>query len=181
MTIGSYRRVLFLGGESSGKSTISKAAAEKYKAPLVEEYGRTFYEKKGVENAEFDDLDTIGRQQLLNEIAALREAGFYDVKNTFYDTSLLVTYFYSMQWYGKSSKWLKNSASDTLYTYNVVFVCENDFPFVQDGSRQGIEFSQKQHDFYTYVLDHYGIEYYKLTGTVAERLTQIEQILGAPP
>jgi nicotinamide riboside kinase len=180
MTTGLFKRVLFLGGESSGKSTISKAAAKHYGAPLVEEYGRTFYEKKGVANAVFEDLSIIGRQQIKNELVALKEAAFYGATNTFYDTSLLVTYFYSMQWYGKSTKWLKDTAAETLYTYNVVFVCENDFPFVQDGQREGIDFAKKQHDFYVFVLEKFNIPYHVLTGSVSDRLTQIEKILGVP-
>lgn len=180
MMTGLSKRILFLGGESSGKSTISKKAAAHYSAPLVEEYGRKFYETKRIEDAEFDDLSIIGRQQLLNEISALKEAAFYGGTNTFYDTSLLVTYFYSMQWYGKSTKWLKDTAAETLYTYNVVFVCENDFPFVQDGQRAGIDFAKKQHDFYVFVLKKFNIPYYVLTGSVKDRLTQIEKILGVP-
>jgi nicotinamide riboside kinase len=39
-------KIIFTGPESSGKTTLSKAIAKHFEAPLVEEYAREYFEKK---------------------------------------------------------------------------------------------------------------------------------------
>jgi len=169
---GSYKhkRVLFLGGESSGKTTITKAAANLFKSQYAIEYGRTHGEDNGNQYS-YEDMGKIALQQMKIEQAVL-ENSYYN-PFSFYDTSLLVTYFYSMEWFNKSPESLKTLALKILSTYDYVFVCMNDIPFVQDGTRQSLAFSEKQRLFYEYVLEKCGISFVRLNGSVEERLNTI--------
>ena len=172
------RRILFLGGESSGKTTMTNLVAEKYGIYSVEEYGRRFYEERPGKAYEYEDLDLIGLEQAKLEETAYSKTLDEQKFATVSDTSLLVTYFYSMEWFGKSSNRLRMFAIPLLQTYTDIFLCANDFAFVQDGQRQGIDFSTKQFEFYKYVMDACGIPYTVLSGGVGDRLNIVSAILS---
>ncbi|WP_163317363.1 AAA family ATPase, partial [Enterobacter hormaechei] len=80
------RRICLLGGESTGKSTLSKALADVLDTAYVTEFGRDYWEEKnGVLTA--DDLLHIAREQVRREQQA--EANRYLIC----DTSPLTTLF----------------------------------------------------------------------------------------
>lgn len=174
----SHKRVLFLGGESSGKSTITKAVSKQLVCFYAPEYGREFYEKRPNQDPKFDDMEKIAQEQVRIELSILALSAEFHKSYSFYDTSALVTYFYSMEWFGKAPDLLRFQTLGILRTYNHVFLCENDFPFVQDGSRQDLKFATKQHDFYKHVLDVCGIPYTSLSGTVEQRLNTVLKTIG---
>ena len=154
-----HTRVLFLGGESSGKSTITKAMADLTNSYYAHEYGRQFYEERPDKAYEYNDLDVIAKAQAQLELDIIEKSVLENKQFSFYDTSFIVTYFYSMQWFGKACSRLK-TAGTFLWTYQHIFLCENDFPFVQDGSRQSEQFSKKQYEFYKLVLERHGLKYH---------------------
>lgn len=87
------RRICLLGGESTGKSTLSKALADVLDTAYVAEFGRDYWEEKnGVLTA--DDLLHIAREQVRREQQA--EANRYLIC----DTSPLTTLFYTLDQYG---------------------------------------------------------------------------------
>jgi HTH-type transcriptional regulator, transcriptional repressor of NAD biosynthesis genes len=57
-------KVILTGPESTGKSTLAKQLANHFNAPLVEEYARTFFEKKETPQYVQEDLDEIAKGQL---------------------------------------------------------------------------------------------------------------------
>lgn len=169
------KKILLLGGESSGKSTMAKAIADKFGGIKVDEYGRTFYEERPGKAYEYDDLLQIAKVQIIDELLAMGSSERNGL--VVCDTSLIVTYFYSMEWFGKADRFLSTGAIPSLLTYTHVFLCDNDFKFVQDGSRQSIEFSTKQKEFYKFVLESCGITYTWLRGAIAERLNTVSKVL----
>lgn len=61
--------VVLTGPESAGKSTLSRALAERFNAPLVSEYVREFIEQQQRDTC-YADISTIAKQQLNNELTA---------------------------------------------------------------------------------------------------------------
>jgi HTH-type transcriptional regulator, transcriptional repressor of NAD biosynthesis genes len=57
-------KIILTGPESTGKSTLAKQLANHFNAPLVEEYARTFFEKKETPQYVQEDLDEIAKGQL---------------------------------------------------------------------------------------------------------------------
>ena len=57
-------KIILTGSESSGKTTLARQLAVHFNAPLVEEYARTFFEKKGTPQYKQEDLLEIGHGQL---------------------------------------------------------------------------------------------------------------------
>ena len=98
-------RVCFLGGESSGKSTLTAALSRHFDTAHVEEYGRELWEQRGG-HLVFDDLLDIARCQVGREEAALRRAHRF----VFCDTSPLTTLFYSQEMFGRSAPELEHLA-----------------------------------------------------------------------
>ena len=158
-------RVLFIGPESSGKSTISSFLADKTGRPLIAEYGRTLYEEKG--SLDFEDMVTIGRTQLQYESDAM-ESG---ADLIFCDTSPLVTQFYSQEWYGRVDPDLAEMAKTQ---YDIIFFCARDFGYIDDGTRSGVEFGTKQIAYYEKNLSQ---PYYLLSGSVEERAEVVLKII----
>ncbi len=80
------RRICLLGGESTGKSTLSKALADVLDTAYVAEFGRDYWEEKnGVLTA--DDLLHIAREQVRREQQA-------EANRDLCDTSPLMTVLY---------------------------------------------------------------------------------------
>jgi len=166
------KRICFLGGESSGKSTITKLAATNFDTKFVEEYGRTLSEEKN-NNLVYEDLLRIAKTHVEMEENLAAQAN----RNLFIDTTPLTTLFYSRHLFGKADPelvWLSHRK------YDVTFLCAPDFAFVQDGTREGNGLREKQHEWYLKMLDERKIEYFTLKGTLEERLNQINNALTEP-
>ena len=163
------KKILLLGGESSGKTTIAETMKAFFDCAIVKEFGREFGEKTNNVYT-FADMDYINMQQLRLESAV---AAFAPNGITVCDTSSIVTAFYSNEWYGKVSPQLQLDVKNWTKTYTHIFLLVNDFPFVQDGTRQGIEFSTKQFFSYKATLESLGLDYTILTGPVDKRIATI--------
>lgn len=158
-------RIVFLGGESTGKSSLAIALAEALDAPCVAEFGREHWVAKDGA-LEYDDLLHIGRTQTAREDRAAFEAARYLVC----DTSALTTLFYSHAMFGRAEAELATLA-DRPYTHS--FLCADDFPFVQDGTRQDETFRRRQQAWYQAELQRRGWPYQVLTGPLDARVQQV--------
>ncbi|WOB08840.1 AAA family ATPase [Piscinibacter gummiphilus] len=163
-------RVCLLGGESSGKSTLAQALAERHGTPFVAEYGRELWERQGGVLLE-PDLLHIAEEQVRREDAAAARAGPFLAC----DTSPLTTLFYALDQFGRADPALMALAERR---YDLVVLCEPDFPFVQDGTRRDAGFRQRQTDWYVTQLAQRGITPLRASGPVAARVRLVEQALG---
>lgn len=164
-------RICLLGGESTGKSTLSMALAEHFQSECVSEYGRELWEQKNGQ-LEYDDMIRIGETQVMREEQAGRKARRY----LFCDTSPLTTLFYSLFMFNRADPGLIRLSQRH---YDHIFLCAPDFPFVQDGTRQEEGFRLIQHDWYLSELGKKGIIPQLLTGPVDQRIRQVEQVIGS--
>ena len=163
-------RVCLLGGESSGKSTLAQALAERHGTRFVAEYGRELWERQGGVLQE-PDLLHIAEEQLRREDAAAAQAGAFLAC----DTSPLTTLFYALDQFGRADPALVALAARR---YDHVVLCEPDFPFMQDGTRRDAAFRQRQTDWYIAQLAQRGITPSRVRGSVDERVRRIEDALG---
>ena len=162
------KRVLFIGAESSGKTTIAEKCAQRFDgATWVPEYGREMWNRREGKLL-YEDMVHIGLTQVASEEEAMITHSL-----VFCDTSPLVTKFYSNELFGRVDVQL-NILADRAYDY--VFWCTRDFGYVEDGTRNGVQFGTKQEIFYKANLDNFTV----LSGSVAERLHTIQQVLQLP-
>jgi HTH-type transcriptional regulator, transcriptional repressor of NAD biosynthesis genes len=164
------QRICLLGGESSGKSTLAEALAERLETAFVPEYGRELWTaKKGL--LAYDDMVDIARRQIEREHSAAQRSHRYLVC----DTSALTTLFYSLDMFGQAHTALEEMA---LRPYDFYVLCAPDFEFVQDGTRRDSAFRQRQHAWYLEQLNHRGVRHLLAEGSLGARVERIVEYLG---
>lgn len=164
------RRVAVLGGESSGKTTVTRELAERLKTSWVPEYGRErWVEKSGAMG--YEDMLHIAQQQVAREDVLVAHANRVLVC----DTTPLTTLCYSLDMFGRADRLLEALAERP---YDTILLCAPDFPFVQDGTRRDTEFRSMQHNWYRNALDRKQIPYVVLTGPLEQRLEHAISLLN---
>ncbi len=161
-------RVVLLGAESSGKSTLCAALADACGTAWVPEYGRTLHEQKNG-HLDFEDLLYIARRHAeLEDEAALTAQGVL-----FCDTNATTTALYSYYYFHRCTPALRALAAVCGQRYAHTFVCAPTVPFEQDGWRGPEALRSFQHGMILMQLDFYNIPYTLVEGTVAERVAQV--------
>jgi NadR type nicotinamide-nucleotide adenylyltransferase len=163
------RKVLFLGGESTGKTTLVYALGDS--RHTVSEFGRFLFDKRGGK-LYYEDMAYIAKSQL--EAEHYKAASLLMSEFLYCDTSPLTTKFYSLEWFGLVAEELNDMVYESESAYYKVFLCAPDFPMVQDGTRQDEKFRMKGHEFFIRELGYAGVEYILLTGSVEERIAKVK-------
>jgi nicotinamide riboside kinase len=158
------KRILLIGGESSGKTTLARALLRARGAwGMVEEFGRTYGEATDQQYT-FSSMSHIAKTQVKDEENHML---YYQHTVIVCDTSPLVTKFYSQKWFGSVDPMLEILS---LRKYDYVFLTHRDFEYKQEIGRSGVEFAEEQETFYMKKLRQPWTDLY---GTVAERVAKI--------
>lgn len=162
----------FLGGESTGKTTLAQLMAQRRQTQWVAEYGRERWLVNGGHLTWQDYID-------IARIHIERERQLRAICNTwlFSDTSPMTTLFYCLHQYKHAPASLLAAASRH---YDRVFLCLPDFAFVQDGTRRDDVFRHHQHTWYTDRLHQSGSNVIELVGSIDQRIATIEYSLDHP-
>lgn len=161
-------RVVLLGAESTGKSTLAANLAREFNTCWVPEFGRQYCEvnakfaggqslgdSTGWSSKEFDTIATI-QQATENRFA--REAN----KLLICDTNAFVTGTWHERYFGRRSEtvdWI--GAKDKVDLY---LLCHPDTPFVQDGSRDGEGVREWMHRRFREQLEQGSVPFVDITG-----------------
>jgi HTH-type transcriptional repressor of NAD biosynthesis genes len=131
------KKVLLIGGESTGKSTLTINLANYYNTNYLEEVGRDISERSGTDLLMLpEDFTDILLQHKVKE----KEVILHSNKVLFEDTDCLVTKFY-IQFLEGSNKKINEQLADAIAatnSYNLVLFLEPDVKFVQDGDRSPV-------------------------------------------
>lgn len=177
------KKVLLIGGESTGKSTLTINLASYYNTNYLEEVGRDISERSGTDMLmlpeDFTDI-------LLIHKVRERKALLHSNKVLFEDTDCLITKFYVQFLEGKD-KAVNEKLADAisqLNNYDLILFLEPDVKFVQDGDRSPVIAADREH--YSnkikelYKERDYNIEI--ISGDYQERFSQsvrlIDKLLG---
>lgn len=131
------KKVLLIGGESTGKSTLTINLANRFNTNYIDEAGREISERSGTDLMMLSqDFTEILLQHKLNEIKAIEHSN----KVLFIDTDALVTQFYMnfLEDPGIAKNKALSDAIDALNTYDLILFMEPDVKFVQDGDRSTV-------------------------------------------
>ena len=166
-------KVVFMGAESTGKSTLAATMAHELDTVHVAEYGRDLYEdKQGV--LDLGDYVTIARVHRDREDVAVLDANRW----LFVDTNAVTTMFFS-HYYGRGSlPELRIMAEQCRDRYQHVVVCDDDIPFEQDGWRDNIVWRGRMQGMVLHDLDVRRIPYTVVSGPLDERVAQVKAILA---
>ena len=131
------KKVLLMGGESTGKSTLTINLANRFNTNYIDEAGRDISERSGTDLMMLsEDFTEILLQHKLNEIKAAEHSN----KVLFIDTDPLVTQFYMsfLEDPGIEKNKALSDAIDALNSYDLILFLEPDVAFVQDGDRSEV-------------------------------------------
>jgi HTH-type transcriptional repressor of NAD biosynthesis genes len=165
-------RVVFMGAESTGKSTLAARMAAELGTVHVGEYGRDHYEAKGGD-LDLEDYVVIARRHRELEDETAQAASRW----LFVDTNAVTTMFFSHYYNRDSLPELRALADDCAARYRHVIVCDDDIPFEQDGWRDTAEWRTRMQGMVLHDLAVRGIHYHLVRGTLDERVAQVMAIL----
>jgi HTH-type transcriptional regulator, transcriptional repressor of NAD biosynthesis genes len=165
------KRVVLLGGESSGKSTLTVAFAQLLNTIGVAEYGRECWDIRGGELS-YDDLLHIARTQVNRENSAASEPQARSAGVVVCDTSPLTTLLYCLDMFGRAEPELYELANRR---YDLVGLCAPDFVHVQDGTRRDASFRDQQHAWYVDELCSRNVPFVLVKGSLEARLETLSQ------
>ncbi|WP_425145423.1 AAA family ATPase [Deinococcus sp.] len=170
------QRVAILGAESSGKSTLARALAERFGTAFVREYGRDVYERENGQLSPDHFLEIAhGQRALEREAARCGNAERY----LFCDTDAATTLMWSYLLTGAALPELHALADVCQGRYAHTFVCGADIPFEQDGWRSNKAVREVQQAHILQDLNTRGRRYTVVSGSVAQRTAQVVAALNA--
>lgn len=167
------KRIAILGAESSGKSTLCEALAQRHRTVWVPEYLREFVDTMGRVPFEEDQFG-IARTQRAREDAAAAQARDY----LFCDTTPLMTALYSRVYWGRVDAQLAELARS--HDYALTLVTATDTPWTPDGlQRESEEVRELVHRMVLAELLERGIPFLLVEGDLPRRIHQVENALAA--
>ena len=155
-------KVGIIGPESTGKSTLARYLARRYKGTYVPEYARTYVEQKGTTEVSYEELCEIARYQI-EELAAISSQPSENVY--FFDTELIVTKVWFDYAFGRVPEWLNEAIE--RYPMNSYLLTYPDLPWVPDPARSnGSDAIRKElYERYKAEIEALNIPYYIIKHT----------------
>ena len=161
-------KVVIIGPESTGKSTLCTQLANHFQSIWCPEYAREYLLKHGT-NYTFDDLLAIAKGQvaLENEYILKSEK---QGPPLFIDTDMYVMKVWCEFVFGKCHRFILDQIVERKY--DLYLLCNTDLPWVKDELREypDLESRQQLHKIYTDIMINQQTPWVDIKGNYEERL-----------
>lgn len=173
------RLVVFVGAESTGKSTLASLLAREQGAQFVPEIGRVIWEEKQGQLVAADYVEIAERHRAAEDAAVAIAGGDY----IFVDTNALTTLLLGLR-FGQVTEpvppALLRYALECRTRYLHHFVCADDIPYEEEpGVRENVAWRTQIQQLVLEDLDRRGIAYTILTGSLEQRAARVLTTLAA--
>ncbi len=166
-------RVVIVGAESTGTTTLAADLAGELGTVWVPEYGRQFTEEHGVVHSwQSADFEEIARHQAADEDAAARVSGPILIC----DTDVLATAVWHERYMGSRSEAVEAMAATRRPDLYVLTA--DDIPFVQDGMRDGEDVRSWMTGRFRELLGNSGVPWLEVRGNRQQRVQHVVERLG---
>ncbi|MEO6949877.1 MAG: ATP-binding protein [Ginsengibacter sp.] len=174
------KKIVVIGPESTGKSTLCKLLAAHYQTDWVPEYAREYLERHGADY-QYDDLLTIatGQIELEERITRKMESRLSMENILFIDTDMYVMKIWCEYVYNQCHNKILNFIAERKY--DAYLLCNIDLPWVADELRENPDLKERELLFHYYkdALVNQSTPWAIISGDYEERLTNaIEFILS---
>jgi NadR type nicotinamide-nucleotide adenylyltransferase len=163
------KKIVVIGPESTGKSTLCEQLAIHYNTVWCPEYARDHLLKFGKKYT-YDDLLTIAKGQLAMEYANLYRAIDMGKAAMFIDTDMYVMKVWSEFVFGKCHRFILDEIVERKY--DLYLLCNTDLPWVKDELREYPDLETRQKLFFIYkdIMVNQSVPWVEITGNNEERL-----------
>lgn len=169
-------KVVAIGPESTGKSTLCLSLAKHYNAPWCPEYAREYLVAHGMDYT-FDDLLTIAKGQLaLESKYAMKAVEQWEAngKKTrkpllFVDTDMYVMKVWCEYVFGKCHQFILDKIVESRC--DLYLLCNIDLPWVEDELREypALKSREELYNIYKDILINQNVPWANVAGNNAER------------
>ncbi|MBQ8052485.1 MAG: multifunctional transcriptional regulator/nicotinamide-nucleotide adenylyltransferase/ribosylnicotinamide kinase NadR [Lachnospiraceae bacterium] len=177
------KKVLLIGGESTGKSTLTQNLALAYNTNFVEEVGREVCDRAGgIEEMMIEeDFQEILLRHKLKELEALKSSN----RVLFVDTDALITKFFSHFLLTDPDSIRRNDmladAITGINKFDLILFLEPTVEFVQDGTRN--EKIRENREMYSRqikdLFDKAGMQYHCIGGDYQNRFVRAKELVDS--
>jgi len=174
------KKIVIIGPESTGKSTLCEQLAAHYNTVWCPEFAREYLVQNGT-NYSYDDLLKIAMGQLQLEDNMLLNANGY----FFIDTDMYVMKVWCEVVFQDCHTWILKQAA--ARSYDLYLLCNVDLPWVEDELREYPDLAMRQrlYKMYKDIMVNSGTRWVDISGSYSERLqtaiTAIDTITGESP
>ena len=159
------RKIVIIGPESTGKSTLCEQLATHYKTVWCPEYARNYLQENGPQYT-YDQLLEIAKGQLALEDQLAPKTN----QHYFIDTNMYVMKVWCEVVYNNCHTWILNQVVQR--SYDLYLLCNVDLPWAPDQLREypDLAMRQKLYKMYKDLLIHDGTPWAEVSGSEEERL-----------
>ena len=171
------KKVVVIGPESTGKSTLCEQLARYYKTSWVKEYAREYLLKNGTDYKYENLLDiargqieaeelTVERWQMAEKLSTIN----YQPSTLFIDTDMYVMKVWCEFVFEKCHHWILNRIVER--PYDLYLLCNVDLPWVKDELREypDLESRKKLYHHYKDIMVNQKVPWVNISGNYEERL-----------
>lgn len=171
--INNIKKIVVIGPESTGKSTLSEALATALQTVWVREYAVEYLD--GLSRAyEERDLLEIAKGQLASEDASIAQANKYLVC----DTDLNVLKVWSEHKYGRCDKWILEQIA--ARRYDLYLLTAPDIPWAYHPQREHPDAEMREYFYRVYkdIVVESGVPLVAVSGSYEKRLQEAIAAVG---
>lgn len=169
------KKIVVIGPESTGKSTLCNKLAEHYNTVSVPEYAREYLEKNGRDYT-YNDLLTIAKGQIELENNAINQLPDTSTTNQtpaqpllFIDTDMYVMKVWCEFVFNKCHNWILNRIAERKY--DGYLLCNVDIDWVKDALREYPDDQTRSKLYYHYkeIMINLDVPWVDISGDYATR------------
>jgi NadR type nicotinamide-nucleotide adenylyltransferase len=165
------KKIVIIGPESTGKSTLCKQLAAHYNTIWVKEYAREYLLKNGTGYG-FENLLDIAKGQIAAEELAVEKLSTinHQPSTLFIDTDMYVMKVWCEFVFEKCHHWILSRIAERKY--HLYLFCNIDLTWVKDELREypDIKTREKLYKHYKDILVNQNVPWFDISGGYEERL-----------
>ncbi len=163
------KKIVIIGPESTGKTTLCQQLSDYYKTSWVKEYAREYLLNNGGKY-NFENLLDIAEGQINGEELIIQDIKGAEDSLVFIDTDMYVMKVWCEFVFDKCHYWILNTIVDRKY--DLYLLCNIDLPWVADQFREYPDLisRKKLYNHYKDIMVNQQVPWIEISGNYNERL-----------
>ena len=163
------KKIVIIGPESTGKTTLCQQLSDYYKTSWVKEYAREYLLNNGRKYS-YENLLDIAKGQINGEELVIQDINGAEDKLVFIDTDMYVMKVWCEYVFEKCHHWILNTIVDRKY--DLYLLCNIDLPWVKDQLREYPDLISRKKLYHHYkdIMANQQVSWVEISGNNTERL-----------